>query len=74
MPSPQAVHSIISRLLSKAVINIVVIKNVKTVKTAFLILFGGEENLKNKNVNTQNNPNAITKVLLANRWKFLPIN
>jgi len=63
-----------SRLLSKAVIKIVIAKKIKIVTQVLFILLGREENFNSKNVNEVKIPNEATKLLLANRWKFLPIN
>jgi hypothetical protein len=67
IPSAQAVHSIIRRLLSNAVIKIVIAKKVKTVTQVLFSLLGRDENRNKKNVNEVKSPKAITKLWLANR-------
>jgi hypothetical protein len=67
IPSAQDVHSIISRLLSNAVIKNVKAKKTKIVKLTLGILLGCDEYFSNKNVKEVKSPNVITKLSLANR-------
>jgi hypothetical protein len=57
----------ISRLLSNAVIKIVVVKKIITVRQVLFSLLGRVENFNNKNVNEVKSPKATTKLSLGNK-------